>query len=301
MDNLQQDIPDPKTISIQQVTKNNGILYDGLVILEGSNSITPAIYLNPYYEAYTHGSAFQTLYRKILNAYQDSKPKVPIDIHAFMELDHVRDRILFKLVNYQKNRELLEDIPHVPFLDLAIVFYYLVDFQNRYENGTILIHNSHLKYWHLSSKELFAIAKENTPLLMIQNLRNIQDILQSMESKMHLTDEEEDSFLADDFEDVPMYVLTNQSNMYGAGCILYKNLLKKYSDSMNSDFYILPSSIHEVILVPTKDKSSYPYMSDMVREVNATSLLPEEVLSDHAYYYSGKNNEITMEPASITA
>ena len=91
-----------------------------------------------------------------------------------------------------------------------------------------------------------------------------------------------------------MFVLTNESNLFGAACIIYPNLLQHYAAEAQTDFYILPSSIHEVILVPTLDCDNYPELSEMVQEVNDTQLQDDEILSIHAYYYSRKSNEITM-------
>ena len=81
---------------------------------------------------------------------------------------------------------------------------------------------------------------------------------------------------------------------FGATCLLYKDLLKHFSEESQTDFYILPSSIHEVILVPTLENDCYGELSDMVREVNDSQLMDDEILSTHAYYYSRCKNEITM-------
>ena len=92
----------------------------------------------------------------------------------------------------------------------------------------------------------------------------------------------------------PMYVLTNQNKLNGASCILYEHLLEHFADRLCCDLYILPSSIHEVILIPATSDTSYQELSQMVQEVNDTQVSPEEILSDHVYYFSRSSGSIRM-------
>ena len=92
-----------------------------------------------------------------------------------------------------------------------------------------------------------------------------------------------------------MYILTNQKGINGASCLLYPDVMNKLSEEFQSDFYVFPSSIHELILVPTHDNKSNNEYSNMVREINATQVAREEVLSDHVYYYSRVNGLVMME------
>ena len=91
-----------------------------------------------------------------------------------------------------------------------------------------------------------------------------------------------------------MYVLSNKSKLNGSGCILYQNLLRSLGKKLESDFYILPSSVHEVLLIPADDQDSYEELTAMVQEVNATQLANEEILSDHVYYYSREAEKLCM-------
>ena len=289
VEHLKKDIPNPKEISIQPILKNNGLHLDGLVIMEDSCNISPTLYLNYYYDSYKNGVTFQQVYETILNNYQNNKPAQNIDIRFFTEFEHAKSRIAYKLINYKQNKEILQDVPHIRFLDLAIVFYCLISMDKENGNATILIHNSHLDYWNITLTELFSIAKENTPGLLQSKLRNMSDILVGLA-------EEELSFppLRAPKDTYPMFVLTNQMNLYGAGCMLYPELLREYAQKAGTDFYILPSSIHEIILIPVIEENCMAELSDMVKEVNSTQLEPDEILSDHAYYYSLSDNTITM-------
>lgn len=289
MERLKYDIPDPKKISIQTVYKNNGLYLDGLVIMENNCNISPTLYLNYYYESYQGGTSFQQVYETILENYRQNKPAQSIDVRFFTQFENAKSKIALKLINYEQNKKLLEDVPHIQFLDMAIVFYCLISMDSQAGNATILIHNSHLSYWDTSLEELFQIAKRNTRQMLPARLNDMNDVLRDLSGKHMLFP----PFQPD--EDVyPMFVLTNHINLYGAACILYEDLLKEYARQAETDFYILPSSIHEVILIPAVDPNCQQELSQMVKEVNHSQLLEEEILSDHAYYYSRESNEITM-------
>lgn len=293
VDRLHRDIPDPKTISLQKVYKNNGVQLDGLLIMENGCNISPTIYLNYCYAQYEAGKTFQDVYQYILELYRENKPKESIDAGFFTDFDHIRERIVYKLIHYEKNLELLADIPFVRFLDLAIVFYCFIPMNGEAGSGSILIHNHHLNYWNINKEELFRLARENTVRMLPPKLMSMHQTILQMTAGL---DPEEYSHLMQDGSDdtlMQMYVLTNEEKLFGAICILYQDLLKSYAEDMNSDFYILPSSVHEVILIPSGERKDDGSLSDIVRSVNEIAVSVEEILSDHIYYYSRKENRIT--------
>lgn len=99
---------------------------------------------------------------------------------------------------------------------------------------------------------------------------------------------------SDLIEPFPIYVLSNQHRLNGSSCILYQHLLHDFARRIGSDFYILPSSVHEVLLIPADNQISMSTLSSMVRDVNSSQLAREEILSDHVYYYSLETDQITM-------
>lgn len=274
-------------VALQDIIKNNDIHLDGLTILSEQSNISPTIYLNYYYEQYLSGKSLSNIYEDILVTYKKNAPKENIDISFFTDYQKVKDRIIFKLINYERNKELLSRVPHIRYLDLAIVFNCLVETVSD-GHATILIHHHHLSFWDISVEELYSLAMQNTPKLLSYHLQNMADIL------TQILNDENSNLLEEDFTPVPMYVLSNASKLNGSGCILYKDLLSNISEKIGSDFYILPSSIHEVLLIPTEHATSHAELSSMVREVNTTQLTQEEILSDHVYYYSRSTGKITM-------
>lgn len=271
-------------VTIQEIIKNNDTHLDGLTILSGQFNISPTIYLNHYYHQYQKGKPISDIYRDILTCYEENRPKKDIDITFFTDYEKVKDHVIFKLINYERNRELLSKVPHYRFLDLAIVFSCLV---NADADGcaTILIYNHHLSFWDITKDDLYALSMTNTPKLLSYDLKNMTDVLSELLAGADCNDP---------LDAFPMYVLSNQSKLNGSGCILYHDLLHNFAKQLDSDLYILPSSVHEVLLIPASNGESSSELSAMVREVNATQLSNEEILSDHVYYYSRETGQLTM-------
>ena len=268
-------------VEIQKITKNNGLELDGLTVLEEGINVSPTIYLNYYYDRFLE-QGMDVVVSDILLKYKKYKSNVSIDISFFSDTEKVRDKIKMKLVNYERNKELLKKVPYVEFLDLAILFY--VEVETRADEvATILINNNHMKFWEFTIEDMFKLAETNMKNNFI--IKSMSDILCDLMSEEYTEFEQEIN--------VEMYILTNCMKMQGAIGMLRKDILNGFMEKCHTkQLVIIPSSIHEVLLIPCdseKDISSY---NEMVQEVNATQLQTEEVLSDNAYIYDGSEIKI---------
>ena len=268
-------------VKLNDVMKNNGVVLRGITLMQDDSNISPTIYLNPYYDAYENGdTTLGTVIDEVIDTYERNKINRSIDMKFFLNYETVKSRIIFKLINTEKNRELLRDVPYIPFHDLSIVFQCLVS-EERFGNASILIHNVHLQLWKVNARELYERALENTPLLQGYELADMNTVLEEMKALGGIDDEE----IEDMQQEVPMYVLSNKSRINGASCILYKDILKDFATVVDKDLYVLPSSIHEVILLPSDGTQESEQLKEMVREINQSQVEKEEVLSDSVYYY----------------
>ena len=208
----------------------------------------------------------------------------------FLNYESVQQRIIYKLVNTEKNRELLEDVPHIEFLDLSIVFQCMVA-QEEFGTASILIHNVHMKLWDVSVENLYQAAKENTQRLQEYEIKSMADVLCEImreEDPEMLTED-----LAEEFPDsVPMYVLSNKNRVEGAVCILYPDLVRDFAEAIGSSFYIIPSSVHEVLLLPAGHDGESEEIKSMIREINDTQVSTEEILSYSLYFYDREERKI---------
>lgn len=284
---IQKELGDSFTISIRPTLKNNGTKLTGLVITEEGCNIAPTIYLDFYYEEYADGRAdLKKVEQDILECYHSNKPQNSrFDLTGFTKWETAKSRLACKLVNYSDNQELLETTPHERFLDLAVICYYLVDMDCP---ATILIQDRFPALWGKDKNEVIQTAKENTFRLFPPNIRNMGDIIMELMGGMDL-------YGLDSRAGTSMYVLTSQTKMNGSIGILCPDLLKNFADEIQDDLYIIPSSIHEVLLVPAGETAGNGReLSEMVQEVNRTQVEREETLSDHVYFYSRETDRITM-------
>ena len=275
-------------ITINHVIKNNGCEMDGLVIMEKGKDIAPTIYLDSFYELYTNGENIKNIIRQIEGIYEQNKNNVTFDVNILKHFDTIKDKIVYKVVNYRSNEKLLEQVPHKRILDLAVVFYCLLD--NEYgRSATALIYNNNLKNWNVTIDDVYKAALKNTPDLLHSKISSMAALFEKC--GVNVDGEEVD---LKDYVPSDMYVLTNESKLNGAACILYENVLYDFAQKLGADLYILPSSVHEVILLPKLSMFEKDELVNMVKEVNTEGVAADEVLSDHVYEYNRTERLITM-------
>lgn len=297
VDNLFNDLQNKLgkgcSIRISKVLKNNSIELDIFVILLTDKNIRPNIYILPYYEAYLAGAELDEIVNRIICLLKDDKLNFDDDS---LDINKCREQIIIKLVNYAKNKNLLEELPHIKFLDMAIIFHYLAN-ENDKSISTIRIDNKMFSKWHINIQELYKIAINNTQKLLPAKLSQLYDVISNiLENDLNIKDREFINIFCNKTNQ--MYVLTNVKSINGAACLLYKDILMKFAEKINSDLYILPSSIHEIIILPVEEgsnkKVNKKVLEELVTSVNNEQVSPEEVLSDNVYYYSRLNKSITM-------
>ena len=275
-------------ITINHVIKNNGCEMDGLVIMEKGKDIAPTIYLDSFYVLYTNGENIKNIIRQIEVIYEQNKNNVTFDVNILKHFDTIKDKIVYKVVNYRSNEKLLEQVPHKRILDLAVVFYCLLD--NEYgRSATALIYNNNLKNWNVTIDDVYKAALKNTPDLLHSKISSMAALFEKC--GVNVDGEEVD---LKDYVPSDMYVLTNESKLNGAACILYENVLYDFAQKLGADLYILPSSVHEVILLPKLSMFEKDELVNMVKEVNTEGVAADEVLSDHVYEYNRTERLITM-------
>ncbi len=302
-------------VRTEHVLKNNGVELDGLLILKEGENVAPSIYLNDYYEEYKCGKSVDIIAGEVIDGYYHYITQKDNFISELnMSFENFKDKIYFRLVNYNRNKKLLQEVPYIPFLDLAITFYCLVE-QKEGMIGSLHISNELITEWKIGKTELFKLAMENTPRLFPVHIRTMDEVVGGMlkrdmkelvsyyrRSGVSLdTALEAERCCADVLEQLKrnkekrIYVLSNTSGINGAAVLLYENLLKNFSDLRQTDFYILPSSIHEVLLIPCSSGFFEEELKEMVCEVNRTQVPEEDILSNEVYIYHRDGNYFEWE------
>jgi len=308
---LTEYFKDSAEVTVSNVRKNNGVMLTGVVIMKKDSHIAPTIYLESFYEAYKKGMGLREILSQIEVIYEKNRVQGSEDsLEFFQSFLKVRKKIFYKLINAEKNRELLREIPSVPYLDLAIVFY--CDCSSElFGNAAILIKNSHLKMWGVDKEQLYLAAAANTPKSSPYEIKTMEAVMKEMFAeeirkeleRKHISyseawlEEMAAQMLADSEPPegkTPMYVLTNVKRCNGASCVLYERVLENFAKKMNDNLYILPSSIHEMIMIPASFAAKASELREMVEEINATQVEDEEVLSDSVYFFNRMTKQLEL-------
>ena len=298
LQNLQAALGEEFHFILRPLPRNNGVTLDGLTLQGPGAHLAPTIYLNPYYQKLIRGSSLESIVEEILQLYQTTPPPASLTAESVINFEYLKDKIMFRMIHNASNQVLLSDVPHIPYLDLSIIFFLSLE---RTETGqvTAMIHNSHLRIWNISLEDLKTSALANSPRLFPPVISSMACIIEEMNRGLNPHFQET---RPKPETPAPFYVLSNRSGINGAACILYEDVLKNFADGVEKNLIILPSSIHEVLLLPDDGDISYAEMSRLVTHINRSEVPEEDRLSNQVYLYSRETGEVTMAssgPASI--
>jgi len=265
-------------VRMQEVNKNNGVKLNGLIVQQPDSDVAPTIYMEEYYErAREYGISISDTCKMISESILDSERS--FDAKSFLTNDYVKDNVYVRLVGAENNKEMLSQVPHKLFHDLAATYRVTVSIEPGM-NGSFQLSNEMLERFELDKEGLYDLALKNTMELFPQKLQSMEDILLSFGMS-----EEELALVGGAPE---MYVLSNTHNVEGATTLLYPGVLEEISKAFGKDLVVLPSSLHEVIIVPKGEGMDAADFKHMVNEVNLTQVDAHEVLSNNVYEFDSR-------------
>ncbi len=284
-------------IQINTVHKNNEEL-TGITIRTGETNIAPNIYLDSYYESYLDGESMEDIMQNIADVRVEHEIEKPLDVDMITDYEKAKDRILPKIVGMEGNEKYLEDKPFTQMEDLAVVYY--VD-MGRLGGGTMSspITENLMNSWGITREELHQSALSNMESKSVSSFKSMQEVMMEMMlpdmaerfgGDMDAARDAVSSMLPPD--DGAMYVLTNQEKLNGATALLDAKIMGEISEKYGENFFILPSSLHEVLIVPAREGMELSVLENMVQEVNATQVAPQDRLSDHVYKYDAQEQSV---------
>ena len=280
---------DKLDISIQTVRKNNSVQYTGLSIRAAGANVTPIIYLEPFFQRYEEYHDMEEVIDRIMKIYQQNE--FHFDADSIMDFNNVKDRIIYIVVNRHKNKEMLNEVPNrVLVEDIAVVYKIMLDDAKDGSTASIQIKNSMMDIWSVDEETLWTCAQENNKRLKKPECRSMYEVLLELMIQRHgiVNDELIDGIRT---AEPRMYILRDESGQYGASVIADMEFMYRVYDDIG-EFYILPSSLHEVIAIPVRDEYEVAEMTSMVAEVNRTQLTEEEILADMVYKFDGKSIKV---------
>lgn len=259
---------------------NTGKLH-ALIILNGENCISPNFYIDGFYKDYRGGKAtIDGIAKGIVNVYYNNTcMQAGGSIHKCLDdREWVEERLFLQLINTGKNKELLKDSLYMDFKGLSLVLY-IMAMDNDEGLCKIRVTKAMCQKFGWNEKETLHHALENTEKLFPYSVFPLYELLQKTIDSTDIT-----------IKDIPpvgngMMVLTNNRGINGALAAFYPGVLKEISEKHGKSLFLLPSSIHEFIILEDNGIYNPEQLEQMVMEVNRSAVEPEEILSDNVYYY----------------
>lgn len=259
---------------IKKINKNNGVELTGILIDDGSRC-TPAIYIDEMYDSFCNKPDFEEIIRNLAKTIVDVMDSKPDTDNILKKIKEGFTHVIPKLINAEKNQELLKNCPHRFFLDLAVVYEIMLG-----TNQFILIRNGMSDYRGMTEEELYDLA--------VENIRNQKQFISLAQMFAGIVGEEAD------LEEFPMLIVRTKCKTHGAGIMLCEDVLAEVAEKFQSDLYILPSSIHEIIAIPADFGDDVARLKDWVNSVNQTEVAPEEFLSNSVYFFDRKTKRLSI-------
>ncbi|MBQ9304604.1 MAG: hypothetical protein IJ208_15990 [Butyrivibrio sp.] len=211
-------------------------------------------------------------------------PSISNGINDIQNYDVMKNKLVMEVVSAEANAELLETIPHKDIEDMAVVYRFDVkDIVG--EGATVIVTNKMLDNYGVTPEQLHADAVKNAPEIRPIVIQGMAEVL----AKQMGVEDLEMLGLNIPPEQEQIFVASVPDNVHGAGVLAYEDFMDKAAERAGGDFYILPSSIHEVLIVPDNGMMDLASLENMVREVNATTVDPSEKLTDNVYHYDSKD------------
>ena len=172
-------------------------------------------------------------------------------------------------------------------LDFAILYGILIKCQKEMTTFVTITKNM-MECYHVTEEELFDLAMENTPNLFPESVKTLQEVIASLLSPAEQTS----SFPSHNKSKYEMLVLSNIANFYGFSAVFYPNVLKQLAEERKGNLIVIPSSIHEAILLTDSDMAKVQELNETIVTVNETQLTEQERLSNQAYYYDRETKSL---------
>lgn len=276
---IKNEVGRETTVRVKPVRRNNDFSSDGLNIIKDENIFSPTVFLDECYEEYLKGRSIVGIVSDITGFYNSHESANSLDISYFYNFTDVASHLAFRLINFERNIEMLSEVPFERYLDFAVVCFCLVT-HPIFGIGSILIKDEHLDYWNINKDTLFNVARNNASKILPPRISAAEDTLE-----------------LDSFEDVEypvMYMLTNNKRFYGASSLVYDGILDKLSDLVGDDMYVIPSSVDEVFVIRKNDNYKLDELKALVEEVNKNYVSKESFLSNNIYMYIKSKKELCI-------
>ena len=271
-------------VSVNEVNKLNES-YEAITVTPEGSNIGVNMSLEKFYDAVQDGTPYDSVVAKAVDVINNGIDKRPeIDVAALTDYSQMKEKLAMEVVSAEANKDMLQNVPHQNMEDMAVVYRFVL---NSDEDGraSILVTNQILDHMGVTPEQLHADALENAPQIKPAEIKGMSEVMVEM---MGYDQAAMMGIVPVAPEDEQMFVATVPDKVHGAGVLAYQDFMDQAAERAGGDFFILPSSIHEVLIVPDNGKMDLKELENMVKEVNETQVAPADKLTDSVYHYDSK-------------
>ena len=271
-------------VTINEVNKLNES-YEAITVTPEDGNIGMNININKFFDAMEDGMSYDKVVDKAMDAFNKGIEQKPeFDVSAITDYSQMKEKLVMEVVSAEANKDMLETVPHKDMEDMAVVYRFVLSSGDD-GRASILVTNNILENMGVTPEQLHADALENSPQIKPAEIKGMSEVIAEM---MGVEQAEMLGIVPVDPKDEQMYVATVPDKVHGAGVLAYQDFMDQAAERAGGDFFILPSSIHEILIVPDNGKMDLKELEAMVKEVNATQVAPVDKLTDSVYHYDSQ-------------
>ena len=272
-------------VSIRPVNKLNES-YEAVTVTPEGNNIGVNIPIDRIYEEVNAGTSYDKAMDRTVDLIKNGLEQKPdLDVDTLSDYSKMKEMLAMEVVSAEANKEMLETLPHKDLEDMAIVYRFVVT-SDEEGRASILVTNKMIESMGVTPEQLHADAMENAPVIRPVENKGMSEV---MAEQVGVEQAEMMRLYPVPPEEEHMFVATVPDKVHGASVIAYQDFMDKAAEKIGGDFFILPSSLHEVLIVPDDGRSNLYDLEKMVREVNDTQVAPADKLTDSVYHYDSKD------------
>lgn len=240
---------------------------DSISMIGEHIKMSPTLYFNNMYEYYKDTDAtIEEIALKMFETMLEGINQTEVT-GEFPDKEKFIKNIFFQVINTEKNKILLHEIPHREYLDLSIIYRYALSLSDN-DIATTTINYILMNEFKLTEEELYEAAYKNTRRILKPKVISAG---------------------------IPMMnMISNDLNIFGANGILYKDIIAKEAKKLNTDIYLIPSSMHEFLIQPVSNTLKPKDLKEIIKNANENVIEPEDYLSDSLYIYKLETDTIEI-------
>ena len=254
--------------------------YNAFNVTPKGSSIGINANLDEIFYAMERGRDYSEVLSGVTESLKGSLEHMPkLQVSDLTNYEEMKSKLAMEVVSAERNAKMLQNVPHEQMEDIAVVYRLVLD-SSKDASSTVLVTNDLMDKFGITHEQLHDDAMKNAPLIRPAEIKGMEETLNEMQGGPALEPD----------PDEILFVAGVPDQNHGAAVIAYPNFFEDAAEKLGGDYFIIPSSIHEVLLVKDTGEMNARDLAALIREVNATEVAPEDVLTDHAYHYDSKEH-----------